>query len=252
MIEGYKMQNSWAKQRRLEKLKKDNYFLILAMDHALSSGPIKGIDSIENVNKWIHFSEENSIPAVVLNYQYIYKLDVFSKTNIVVQTMGLVKQAKNINKVPLAKVSHLPLIDGTAVSVQINFNVDNIEKALEEIALIVAEANEYHYPVLFMVGHNDWESAEDFNYAIRVCTELGADLIKIHLPSDSEECKKLQKFGEHEPKLLLAGGENMHNFEARLHLAKSIGFQGICLGRNIFQSQKPKETLQIIENIFRA
>jgi len=246
------MQNSWGKQRRLDKLKKENYFLILAMDHALSSGPISGIDSVENVNKWIAFSEANNIPAVVLNHQYVYKLKVFSKTNIVVQTMGLVKQSKNINKVPLAKVSDIPFVDGTAVSVQINFNVQNIEKAIEEISLIVAEANQYHYPVLFMVGHNDWESAEAFNYAIRVCTELGADLIKIHLPSDSEECKKLHKFGEHEPKLLLAGGENMQNFEARLKLAKSIGFQGICLGRNIFQSENPHETLKIIDNIFKA
>jgi len=245
------MQNSWGKQRRLNKLQRENYFLILAMDHALSSGPIEGINSIENVNKWISFSEANNIPAVVLNYQYIYKLEVFSKTNIVVQTMGLVKQSKNINKVPLAKVSQLPLVDGTAVSVQINFNVQNIEKAIEEIALIVAEANQYHYPVLFMVGHDDWESAEAFNYAIRVCTELGADLIKIHLPSDSKECEKLQKFGEHEPKLLLAGGENMQNFEARLILAKNIGFQGICLGRNIFQSENPHETLKIIDNIFK-
>jgi len=246
------MQNSWGKQRRLEKLKKENYFLILAMDHALSSGPISGIDSVESVNKWITFSEANDIPAVVLNHQYVYKLEVFSKTNIVVQTMGLVKQSKNINKVPLAKVSDIPFVDGTAVSVQINFNVQNIEKAIEEISLIVAKANQYHYPVLFMVGHNDWESAEAFNYAIRVCTELGADLIKIHLPSDSEECKKLHKFGEHEPKLLLAGGENMQNFEARLKLAKSIGFQGICLGRNIFQSENPHETLKIIDNIFKA
>jgi len=245
------MQNSWGKQRRLEKLKKENYYLILAMDHALSSGPIKGIDSIENVNKWIRFSEENNIPAVVLNHQYIYKLNVFSKTNIVVQTMGLVKQAKNINKVPLAKVSNLPLIDGTAVSVQINFNVQNIEKAIEDISLIVAEANRYHYPVLFMVGHDDWEDAESFNYAVRVCTELGADLIKIHLPSEIKECKKLQKFGEHEPKLLLAGGENMQNFEERLAMAKNIGFKGICLGRNIFQSKNPNKTLKIIDNIFK-
>jgi len=246
------MQNSWGKQRRLEKLKRDNYFLILAMDHALSSGPISGIDSVENVNKWITFSEENNIPAVVLNHQYVYKLDVFSKTNIVVQTMGLVKQSKNINKVPLSKVSSIPFIDGTAISVQINFNVQNIEKALEEISFIVDEANQYHYPVLFMVGHDDWESAEAFNYAVRACTELGADLIKIHLPSDVKECKKLQKFGEHEPKLLLAGGENMQDFEARLNFAKDIGFQGICLGRNIFQNETPKETLKIIDNIFKS
>jgi len=102
-----------------------------------------------------------------------------------------------------------------------------------------------------MVGNSDWNSAKDFNYAVRVCNELGADLIKIHLPSDVEEVKKLDNFHPNEPALLLAGGENMSNFEERLQAAKNLGFQGICLGRNIFQSEQPLETLKIIENVFK-
>ena len=244
------MQNSWGKQRRLNKLKKDNYFLILAMDHAISSGPINGIHTVTDVNKCITFSEENDIPAVVLNNRYIYKLDVFHKTNIVVQTMGLVKHDKNINKVPLTKVSEVPLVDATAISVQINFNTENLEEAIQNISTIVSEANLHEYPILFMVGNDDWEKAEDFNYAVRVCAELGADLIKIHLPSNPDEIKKLNKFDINEPALLLAGGENMNSFEERLTTAKTLGFQGICLGRNIFQSKTPIETLKKIENIF--
>ena len=244
------MQNSWGKQRRLNKLKKDNYFLLLAIDHALSSGPINGIDSVSNVNKLISFSEENNIPAVVLNNRYVYNLNVFHKTNIVVQTMGLVKHEKNINKVPLTKVSEIPLVDGTAVSVQINFNTENLEEAIVNISNIVSEANLYGYPVLFMVGNDDWKRAEDFNYAVRVCAELGADLIKIHLPSNTDEVKKLNTFDINEPALLLAGGATMDNFEERLHMAKEVGFQGICLGRNIFQSTTPTETLEKIDNVF--
>jgi DhnA family fructose-bisphosphate aldolase class Ia len=244
------MQNSWGKQRRLEKLKKDNYFLILAMDHAFSSGPITGINSVKDVNKWVSFSEENNIPAVVLNNRYVYNLNVFKKTNIVVQTMGLLKNKKNINKVPLTKLSDVPLVDGTAISVQINFDAENLEEAIQDISKIVSEANLYQYPVLFMVGNDDWNTAEDFNYAVRICAELGADLIKIHLPSNPDEVKKLNTFDANEPALLLAGGENMNNFEERLKTAKTLGFQGICLGRNIFQSESPTETLAKIDNIF--
>lgn len=244
------MINSWGKQRRLEKLKKNNYFLILAMDHALSSGPIEGIHSIENVNNWISFSETNNIPAVVLNHRYISKLNTFYKTNIVVQTMGLLKDTKNINKVPLAQVEEVPLIDGTAISVQINFDVQNIEEAIQDISGIVSQANRYHYPVLFMVGNDDWKDAEAFNYAVRVCTELGADLIKIHLPSNGEEVNKLKPFNPNEPALLLAGGENMSNFKERIVSAKNLGFQGMCLGRNIFQSETPIETLNLINETF--
>lgn len=245
------MTNAWGKQRRLKKLKKDNYFLILAMDHALSAGPIEGIDCVSNTNKWIKFSEENELPAVVLNHRYIYKLNPFHKANIVVQTMGLLKSNKNINKVPLAKIDDMPLVDATAISVQINFNSENLDEAIQNISEIVSQANRLNYPVLFMVGHDDWESAEAFNYAVRACNELGADLIKIHLPSNENEIKKIRAIEANEPALLLAGGENMENFEARLKTAKSLGFQGICLGRNIFQNEQPKETLKIIDNIFK-
>lgn len=245
------MRNGWGKNRRLQKLKKDNYFLILAMDHAITNGPISGINTVDNVNKWVSFSEKNNIPAVVLNYQYIYNLDVFQNTNIVVQTMGLVKHKKMINKVPLTNVEDVNLIDGTAVSIQINFDAEDLDVAMQEISQIVSKANQNQYPVLFMVGNDDWESAEDFTYAVRVCAELGADLIKIHLPSKVEEIKKIQSYGKNEPALLLAGGESMENFDERLQTAKGLGFQGICLGRNIFQSQAPIETLKTIEKVFK-
>jgi len=245
------MTHSWGKTRRLNKLKNNGYFLILAMDHALSNGPISGINNVSNVDKWITFSEENNLPAVVLNHRYIYNLEVFHKTNIVVQTMGLLNIKKNINKVPLSLIKDISLIDGTAISIQINFKSDNLEEAIQDISTLVSDANRDAYPVLFMVGDADWESAEEFNYAVRACAELGADLIKIHLPSNPAEVEKLQKFNHNEPALLLAGGENMNNFEPRLNIAKNLGFQGICLGRNIFQNDKPKETLKVIDNIFK-
>ena len=246
------MKKCWGKSRRLEKLKKGNYFLILAMDHAISNGPISGIDSVENVNKWVSFSENNQIPAVVLNYRYIYNLDVFNKTNIVVQTMGLVKHEKNINKVPLANIEDITLVDGTAVSIQIDFNSENLDEAIQNITQIVSKANRYDYPVMFMVGNSDWKSAESFNYAVRVCAELGADLIKIHLPSDPLAVKELHTFGANEPALLLAGGESMENFKERITSAKALGFQGVCLGRNIFQNETPNETLKMIDEVFKS
>jgi len=245
------MKNCWGKSRRLEKLKKDNYFLILAMDHAISNGPISGIDSVENVNKWISFSENNEIPAVVLNYRYIYNLEVFNKTNIIVQTMGLVRYEKNINKVPLANIEDITLVDGTAISIQIDFSSENLNEAIQNITQIVSKANSYDYPVMFMVGNSDWENAEAFNYAVRVCAELGADLIKIHLPSNPIALDKLHTFGSDEPALLLAGGENMDNFKERITNAKKLGFQGVCLGRNIFQNETPNETLKMIDDVFK-
>jgi len=244
------MINSWGQSKRLEKLKKDNYFLILAMDHALTSGSIKGIQSVNDLNKWILFAENNDIPAVVLNYHYIKNLNTFNKTNIVVQTMGQTKYKKEINKVQLAEINDVTSVDGSAISVQINFGVDNLDIAIKDISKIVSKAHKKDYPVLFMIGDSDWKDSDSFEYAIRVCSELGADLIKVNLPSDDNISQEISYFDENEPILLLAGGENMDGFNTKIERAKKIGFQGVCLGRNIFQNKDPKKVLNIIEKNF--
>lgn len=245
------MIHSWGKLRRLNKLKKKNYFLFLAMDHGLTSGPILGIESIEKVNNWIDFSEKNNVPAVVLNHRYISKLNVFSETSLIVQTMGLPnKVTKNINKIPLTVIDELSKIDTTAISIQINFNVDNLQEAIQEVSKIVYEANKFQYPILFMIGNTDWKNYEEFNYAIRICCELGADLIKIRLPSESSIINKIDKFSKEHTPLLLSGGEQNDKFEDNIKIAKSLGFQGVCIGRNIFQSKNPINVLNTIDKVF--
>jgi DhnA family fructose-bisphosphate aldolase class Ia len=243
---------NWGKSRKLAKLKKNNYYLILALDHALTKGPILGINNIEEMNNLISFSEKNNLPAIVLNYGYISKLSVFNKINIITQTMGLPdKELIKTNKIPLVNIDSLPSIDTTAISVQINFTSDDFQNYIYNIAGIVNEANKYDYPILFMIGDNDWKSIDDFNYAIRICCELGADLIKIRLPSSSKIIKKIDKFSLQHTPILLSGGEKDNNFKKNLTIAKQLGFQGVCIGRNIFQSKNPLNVLNLIDKVFK-
>ena len=246
------MTYSWGKTRKLLKLKKNNkYYMILALDHALTVGPIVGIKTIEEMNSIINFAENINIPAVVLNFGYITKLSNFSKTNIVTQTMGLPnKKNQNYNKIPLVAIDELPSIDTTAISVQINFSSENLQDYIYNIAQIVNDASRYEYPILFMIGDKDWDSIEEFEYAIRVCCELGADLIKIRLPSQDNILNQIKKISKEHIPLLLAGGEKSEKFEKQLIAAKELGFQGICVGRNIFQSNNPSKVIQLIDRIF--
>lgn len=52
------------------------------------------------------------------------------------------------------------------------------------------------------------------------------------------------------PPLLLAGGETNGDFKLLLAKARSIGYTGVCVGRNIFQSQNPHKTVADIREIF--
>ena len=140
---------SWGKVRRLNRLTRKNYFCLLAMDHPLSLGPIKGIASVEEVNHWVTFSKDNHIPGVVLNSGIVDKLDVFDKPGIVIQTMGLPNRVQgNLSKVVTGQVEKAISLDAIALSVQINFSAHDLQKAIQIISNIVYQAERFSFPVL--------------------------------------------------------------------------------------------------------
>lgn len=245
------MQYSWGKEKRLSKLKRGSYYCILALDHSLTTGPIRGIDTIEDMNKWISFASKEGIPAVVLNPGIIDKLNIFEFPSIILQSMGLPNKVNgNVSKPQIAKAERAISVDACAISVQINLNVIDLQIAIQTISDIVYQANNNHFPVLFMVNHADWATAADFNYALRICVELGADLIKVNLPSKIDCQKGIRCISPGHPPVLLAGGDLASNFSERVSTAFNLGFSGICIGRNIFQSENPEEILCSIDTIF--
>ena len=207
---------------------------------SLPLGPIEGIQSIDKLSDWIEFGGNNNIPAIVLNSGVIDKLSVFSNPKIIIQSMGLPDKCKNkINKIPFSSIEKAIQVGASAVSVQINFQSENLQEGIQNISTIIYNCNKFHIPVLFMVNQIDWESSSEFEYAVRVCIELGADIVKITLPSDFKVCKKINPFPSQHPPVVLAGGTLSENIRDNLSLAKKLGFSGVCIGRNIFQNEKP-------------
>ncbi len=244
----------WSKERRLLKLQQGKrYFLIIALDHSLTSGPIKGIHSVREINGWVSDNSLLEIPSVVLNAGIIDKLDIIYKKNIIVQLMGLPDRLNSgVNKVQTATVKCAISLGATAVSVQLNLNSTDLNYAVTGISKIVDEAGIYGLPVLFMLNHPDYETAEEFSYAVRVCVELGADIIKTRIPSSLDERKKINPFTSSHPPVILAGGSISNAFESELVDAKEMGFSGVCVGRNIFQNTEPGERVKLIDSVFGA
>jgi DhnA family fructose-bisphosphate aldolase class Ia len=103
-----------------------------------------------------------------------------------------------------------------------------------------------------MASGFDPASAEDVTKAIRVCHEMGADLIKVPCaltallrPTD-EFLRELQ----HSPPVLIAGGPKNSDIEIVVRSAKDIGFSGYCVGRNIFDSTDPQRVAGVLRSIF--
>jgi class I fructose-bisphosphate aldolase len=244
---------SWGKQCRLNKLKRNNYYCLLAMDHALTMGPIDGISTIDQIIKNINFAAKFGVPSIVLNGGMVEQVDVFTEPHIVIQTMGLPNIAEpGVSKVPTWSVQTALSIGATAISVQLNLHNSDIQNAIQNIANLVYEANKFQLPVLFMLNHKDWDSSNEFEYAIRICIELGADLVKIALPIKDDIIYNINPISPKGPPVIMAGGDLTSSIIRRIRLARELGFKGICIGRNFFQNKSPDNLILSIDEVFEG
>jgi fructose-bisphosphate aldolase / 2-amino-3,7-dideoxy-D-threo-hept-6-ulosonate synthase len=162
-------------------------------------------------------------------------------------------------KVPTCRIDDAHRLGADAVSVQLDLNAAGLSHAVHALSLMVGEAAFYDVPVLVMVTPRaegpPWEAAA---HALRICTELGADMIKIGLASEivteasSSELEILCEAVRNSPPVLLSGGEIREDLPHRLAVARELGFSGACIGRHVFQDPEPEAVLETVAAAFTA
>lgn len=236
-------------KENVQKLNIGNCISILALDHGLTSGPL---DSIQP-SKILPLTQvlENKIGGVVLNFG----LAKFCRENnlkipLILQCFG---SPSGMEKAQVASINEAIYLDSTAISVQIRFEGTKLPSSslLKSISKLTGEAYHYKLPVLFMVTLSEDTDLASAANAIRICQELGADLIKIRIDlSRNHSHQQLQRLAlivSQSPPVLFAGGAVSTNFLPDTKIAaKRLGFSGYCVGRNIYQSKDP---LSVILNL---
>lgn len=237
--------------RRLAKLKCDDVFSILALDHGLTSG---SVDGLEDISRWSKFADSSGIAALVLNIGALRRLPAQRDHAVVLQTVGSpsILGRKGSRRVPNSFVEEAVYFDADAISVQIDFTSPDVEKSVSEIASLRVEAHRFGLPVLFMVmtPKGGFDTGRDIVDAVKVANELGADLIKTSCEAKSSEQEPLLTGLRDIAPVVMAGGEAGEAFFESLGQARRLGFAGFCIGRNIFQSGDPKSVLTRIKAAF--
>lgn len=245
------LNTSYGKLQRVEKLKNQNgFFNFLALDHQLSLGRVQEIDSYK---KWIDFSNTVDISGIVLNKGAFREISPTNKKSLILQTVGAPFNNNSISRISTATIEDAIRFDATCISIQMNFEEPDYLKQIELCVFKIEEANKFNMPVLCMLN---FSKATTFNCSlftkyIKHCAELGVDFIKLPLPNDVDKNDNdLKKFISLSPPLLFAGGDKNENFLADINTSRDLGFQGVCVGRNIFKSENPIETVNQINQIF--
>jgi DhnA family fructose-bisphosphate aldolase class Ia len=87
---------------------------------------------------------------------------------------------------------------------------------------------------------------------VRLCAELGADIVKTNWPGDGERFAALVAAGGGVP-LVLAGGSRITDEEliARMAAAVAAGAIGCSVGRNIFMHARPEAITRALARVIR-
>ncbi len=87
---------------------------------------------------------------------------------------------------------------------------------------------------------------------VRLCAELGADVVKTNWPGDGESFGRLVEAASGIP-VVLAGGSRLRDRELlwRMELAMAAGGIGCSVGRNVFMHRSPNAITRALSRVIR-
>jgi len=87
---------------------------------------------------------------------------------------------------------------------------------------------------------------------VRLCAELGADIVKTNWPGDQEQFSRLVEAANGIP-VVLAGGSRLEDSELlqRMEAAMAAGAIGCSVGRNIFMHRSPESITRALSRVIR-
>ena len=87
---------------------------------------------------------------------------------------------------------------------------------------------------------------------VRLCTELGADIVKTNWPGDQDSFARLVESTSGIP-VVLAGGSRLEDRDLliRMEQAMAVGAIGCSVGRNIFMHRSPEAITRAISRVIR-
>jgi DhnA family fructose-bisphosphate aldolase class Ia len=100
-----------------------------------------------------------------------------------------------------------------------------------------------------MVSDTQWKSTEHFLNTVRAVSELTVDLIKV-APDGILRALPADALRDSVKPILYAGGPRSDNFAEDVKLAATVGFSGVCIGRNLFQSSDPRSAMDAVDRAF--
>jgi len=233
-----------GKTRRLRRIMRtDSKSFIIAMDHGVTLGPIRGLENMQETVKRVVSSGADA----VLVHKGIAKHVDTQGSGLIVHVSASTKLGGKPNlKVGVCTLEEAVRLGADAVSAHINIGSEDEDKMLEFLGSLSEKCDSYGIPLLAMMyprGPNvkDENEYEVVSHAARIGAELGADVVKTVYTGDTNSFRRVVQSCP--VPVVVAGGPRMKTDMDVLELGESsmkAGAAGLSFGRNVFQHDKPE------------
>jgi fructose-bisphosphate aldolase/2-amino-3,7-dideoxy-D-threo-hept-6-ulosonate synthase len=227
---------------------KTNRTLIVAMDHGLFMGPVKGLEKPLGVAGKALKSGANAL-VVTPGICRLIAGAVRGKAGIILRIDGATTAygPDFFDVRRIASVKDASRMGADAVIAMGYMGTPKENETLANLSLIARECEEFGMPLVAEMIPVQCEKIKDpydakvVSLAARVGAEIGADLIKTHYTGTEGTFREVVK-GCPVP-IVIAGGPKMKTPEQALRVAKeavNAGAVGVAFGRNVWQHENPE------------
>jgi 3-hydroxy-5-phosphonooxypentane-2,4-dione thiolase len=239
----------WGMQSRLARIfdPTTNRTVMLAIDHGYFQGPTTGLERVDlSIVPLLGFADalmttrgmvRSTIPAT-------------SGVPIVLRASGGPSILKDLSDEQIAvAMEDAVRLNATAVAVQVFIGGENETQSVHNMTRLVDQGLQAGVPVLAVtaVGRELTRDARYLRLAVRICAELGAQMVKTYYcPEDFDTVTS----GCPVP-VVMAGGKKLSELEALTMAYNAIeaGAAGVDMGRNIFQSDQPVAMMRAVRAV---
>lgn len=243
------------KEKRLNRLfDESGKITILPVDHGITLGPIKGLTPFgEDIKPLLpHVDAILMQKGMIKSY---YDLLCDKKLGLIMHISGNTSLTSQENrKIITGSVEEAVALGCDGVSIHVNIGNQYDGEMLSDFAKISTACDKYGMPLLAMMYARgemiqEERGIENVKLVARVAQEMGADIVKVNYTGSAETFSQVVESCK--IPVIMAGGDRVDKkslYENVSH-AMLAGAKGVAVGRNVFQTDKPIEILNGINQI---
>jgi 3-hydroxy-5-phosphonooxypentane-2,4-dione thiolase len=239
----------WGMQSRLARIfqPSSNRAVMLAIDHGYFQGPTTGLERVDlSIVPLLGYADALMTTRGMVRST----IPPTSGVPIVLRASGGPSILKELSDEQVAvAMDDAVRLNAAAVAVQVFIGGENETQSVRNMTRLVDEGLRAGVPVLAVtaVGRELTRDARYLRLAVRICAELGAQVVKTYYCAEGFDTVTAAC----PVPVVMAGGKKLPELDALTMAYNAIdqGAAGVDMGRNIFQSDHPVAMIRAIRAV---